>query len=136
MKIKTLFLFLFLFLTHFQNVQALCFKTNLKFTYLAKPQSEATEVCYYKNKNQINYLTSPSCFQLTCESLKNLPKNIKLQDDLPSYGSIGFKICETVGGVGQIIEYTNNFNQTESTSRCLFKSPDWVENSYLVDRYK
>lgn len=61
------------------------------------------------------------------------PIMMKVSEVSGETGSPGFKICEKVGGVPQIMEFWEG-NQWVKTARCIFKDGSYIDNGTLATK--
>ncbi len=61
------------------------------------------------------------------------PIPMKMSEVTGEKGSPGFKICEKVGGVPQIIDYWEG-DKWVKTARCVFKDGSYIDNGTLATK--
>lgn len=119
------------------TLHAECFKVETKIIFDSKPVLTKETICTIVDADKMLFYVSKSCEDNSCDILKKAPKKIVIKNYYQNLGSPGFKLCEALGGVPQIYEFKKSkAKQSESTDRCLFGKQDFVEISYLSQKWK
>lgn len=132
---KSLFFFIFFsFHAHANN----CQDVQVKIIFDKKTKISKEVLCTKKTPDNMLFYVSRSCVDDGCEILKRKKEMILIKDYYRSIGSPGFKLCEFLGGLPQIFEFSKDQTpkEWESTERCLFGDQDFVEISYLSREWK
>lgn len=129
------FILFFIFLSNAKA--ATCENVSVKIVFDKKAIYSDEVFCVKKTSDNMIFYVSKSCENDGCDILKRKKSPIKIPNYQNNIGSPGFKLCEELGGVPQIFEFTKDKKQAlwQSTERCLFNK-DFVEISLLSREWK
>jgi hypothetical protein len=132
---KNCFYFFIIFIySIFSTLQASdCAQMKIRIIYNKKAVLSNEVLCKIKTKDQMLFYLSKSCLEDKCEILSRKKAPISIKDYYRNIGSPGFKLCNKLGGIPQIFEFSSGKNIWQSTERCLFGSSDFVEISLLSE---
>ncbi|MBC7428385.1 MAG: hypothetical protein H7336_07220 [Bacteriovorax sp.] len=109
-----------------------CNDVQVRIIFEGKPAIAKETLCSKKTPDNMLFYVSKSCDENKCEILKRKKSELEIKDYYSNIGSPGFKICNELGGIPQIFEFSQGPNLWQSTERCLFGAKDFVEISLLT----
>ena len=124
-------------LVSFSAAADVCKKASIRYIFDKKPVYEKAELCQKKTPDNMLFYLSASCANDKCDILKKYKSELVIKDYRSNIGSPGFKLCQELGGVPQIFEFSFSTDGLwQSAERCLFGKIDFVEISYLTREWK
>ncbi len=102
-----------------------CIKGKIRFVEGKKEIIQNEDYCYESLPRKI-YSSGKCKESFKCFAQMTKPIHLKKMDVAGQVGSPGFKICEKIGGVPQIMEFWDE-EEWIKTSRCLFKDSSYVD---------
>ncbi|MDO9182853.1 MAG: hypothetical protein Q7U04_10620 [Bacteriovorax sp.] len=113
-----------------------CFETKTKIIFDKKSEFENIILCKKNTPDNMLYYVSKSCYQDRCEILKRAKINLVIKNYTANFGSPGFKLCDTLGGIPQIFDFQDQDKKWQTSERCFFGQKDFVEISLLTSQWK
>ncbi|MBC7713891.1 MAG: hypothetical protein H7177_11160 [Rhizobacter sp.] len=130
-------LFFTLFILASGNLYAKpCNEVQVRIVFEGRPAVTKETLCSIKTPDNMLFYISKSCEDKKCEILKRKKSKFEIKDYTGNLGSPGFKICDELGGIPQIFEFSRGSDLWQSTERCLFNKNDFVEISLLTREWK
>lgn len=107
---------------------------NGKIRYIEGKNEKVIEENYCYDSLLRKIYSSGRCKPNTkCMADFDQPIPMKMSEVTGEKGSPGFKICEKVGGVPQIIDYWEG-NKWVKTARCVFRDGSYIDNGSLATK--
>lgn len=126
---NSLFLFTF-FVSGASAADLTCVTGKLKKVEFNQEKIETIQYCYNAEKN---ILFSKNCVEKKCSAFSDT-RSFETKDFLSSIGSPSFKLCRTLGGQPEILEFEAS-KQFYKLDRCLFKDGSFVDTGSLFAHY-